>query len=82
MQSTASSIKEKLHQTIDSIDDDKILEAFYIILGSYRNVAEEYVLSDKDLKELEKRETDHIAGKSKSYATDELKKIINEKYGY
>lgn len=82
MPSTVISIKEKLHQTIDSIDDDKILEAFYIILGSYRNVAEEYVLSDKDLIELKKRETDHIAGRTKSYSTDEIKKIINEKYGY
>lgn len=82
MPSTVTSIKEKLHQTIDSIDDDKILEAFYIILGSYRNVAEEYVLSDKDLIELKKRETDHIAGRTKSYSTDEIKKIINEKYGY
>ncbi len=82
MPSTVISIKEKLHQTIDSIDDDKILEAFYIILGSYRNVAEEYVLSDKDLIELKKRETDHIAGRTKSYSTDEIKKIITEKYGY
>ncbi len=82
MQPTATSIKEKLHQTIDSIDDEKVLEAFYTILGSYRNVAEDYVLSDEDLKELNKREADHIAGRAKSYSLDEFKKIMNEKYGY
>ena len=55
MQPTAISIKEKLHQTIDSIDDEKVLEAFYTILGSYRNEAENYELTDEQLKELEKR---------------------------
>lgn len=33
MQPAALLIKEKLHQIIECIDDEKILEAFYAILG-------------------------------------------------
>ena len=82
MQPTAISIKEKLHQTIDCIDDEKVLEAFYTILGSYRNEAADYELTDEQLQELEKREADHLAGKTKSHSLEEFRKIMNEKYGY
>ena len=82
MQPTAISIKEKLHQTIDCIDDEKVLEAFYTILGSYRNEAVDYELTDEQLQGLEKREADHLAGKTKSHSLEEFRKIMNEKYGY
>jgi len=82
MQPTAISIKEKLHQKIECIDDEKVLEAFYTILDNYRNEAEDYELTDEQFKELEKREADHLAGKTKSYSLEEFRKIMNEKYGY
>jgi hypothetical protein len=82
MQPDVISIKEKLHERIDLIEDEKILQAFYIILEGYKNEAEDYVLTDAQLKELEKRETDHLAGKTKSYTLEEIKKSMNDKYGY
>ena len=71
-----------MHQTIECIDDEKILEAFYTILGSYRNEAEEYELNDEQLKELERREADHLLGKTKSYSLEEFRNRMNKKYGY
>ncbi len=82
MQPTTTSIKEKLHQTFECIDDEKILEAVNTILGSYRNEAEEYELTDEQLKELENREADHLAGKTKSYSLEEFRNRMNKKYGY
>ena len=82
MQLTTASIKQKLHFIIECIDDENILEAFYTILGSYRHDAEEYELTDEQLKELEKREADHLARKTKSYSLEEFRNKMNKKYGY
>jgi len=80
MQQAATSIKEKLHQRIEGIDDEKMLEALHVITGGYSN--EDIDSSDEVLKELEKREADHIAGKTASYSLDELKEKINNKFGF
>jgi|GEM_PF-1795855 len=82
MQNVTISIKDKLHQAIECIDDEKVLEAFYTILGSYRNEAEDYVLTDEQYKELKKREEDHMAGTSKSYSLEEHIHMTNVKYGF
>ena len=82
MPKTILSIKEKLHEKIEGIDDEKVLEAFYIILDSHKNEAEDYELNDKQFKELERREADHLAGKTKSYTLEEFKTLMNKKYGY
>ena len=71
-----------MHQTIECLDDEKILEAFYTILGSYRNEAEEYELNDEQLKELERREADHLSGKTKRHSLEEFRNRMNKKYGY
>ncbi|MEO7767085.1 MAG: hypothetical protein ABIS01_06645 [Ferruginibacter sp.] len=82
MQPAITSIKEKLHQAIECIDDEKILEAIYTILGSYRNEAEDYELTDEQLKELEKKEAEHLSGKTKSYGLEEHIQMTKEKYGF
>ena len=82
MPKTAISIKEKLHERIDCIDDEKVLEAFYVILDSHKNEAEDYELTDEQLKELEQREADHLSGKTKSHTLEEFRTIINKKYGF
>lgn len=82
MQSTPTSIKEKLHERIECINDEKVLEAFYTILDNYKNEAEDYELTKVQLKELEKREADYLSGKTKSHSLEEFKKIMNKKYGY
>ena len=82
MQPSIMSLKEKLHQTIECIEDEKVLEAFYTILGSYRNEAEDYELTDEQLTELEKREADHLAGRTKNYSLEQHIQMTKEKYGF
>ena len=79
---TINNIKTELHQRIDAMDNDKVLEAVYTLLENSKNEAEDYELSDADLKELEKREADYLSGNNKGYSLDEFKAMIKEKYGF
>ena len=79
---TINNIKTALHQRIDAMDNDKVLEAVYTLLENSKNEAEDYELSDVDLKELEKREADYLSGDNKGYSLDEFKAMIKEKYGF
>ncbi|MBC7424584.1 MAG: hypothetical protein H7334_14175 [Ferruginibacter sp.] len=81
MQQAATSIKEKLHQRIEGIDDEKMLEAFYTIMGGYQNDAEDYELSDGELKELKKRETDFFNRNEKGFGVEEHIQMTKDKYG-
>jgi hypothetical protein len=60
MSKTAQSLKEKIHERIEGIDDEKVLEAFYVILNNHKNEAEDYQLSDDQIKMLEDREADYL----------------------
>ncbi len=71
MQSSVITIKEKLHQKIESIDDEKVLKAFYVILKSYNNEAEEYELSDEQWDEIKDREAEYLSGKDKGISLEE-----------
>ncbi len=82
MPSTPTSIKEKLHERIECINDEKVLEPFYTILYNYKNEAEDYELTDVQLKELEKREADYLSGKDKAVTIVDFIKITNEKYWF
>ena len=79
---TINNIKTELHQRIDAMDNDKVLEAVYTLLENSKNEAEDYELSDADLKELEKREADYLSGNNKGSSLDEFKAMIKEKYGF
>ena len=82
MPKTTTSIKEKLHERIESIDDEKVLEAFYTILDNYKNEAADYVLTDEQFKELKRREADYLSGKDKGVTLEEHVKMTKEKYGF
>ncbi len=82
MPKTAISIKEKLHERIEGIDDEKVLEAFYVILDNHKNEAEDYQLSEDQVKMLEEREADYLAGKDKGVTLEEHIKMTKEKYGF
>lgn len=82
MPKTTTSIKEKLHERIESIDDEKVLEAFYTILDNYKNEAADYVLTDEQFKELKRREADYLSGKDKGVTLEEHIKMTKEKYGF
>ena len=75
-------IKEELHQRIDAMENDKVLEAVYILLENAKNEAEDYVLSEDDIKELERRDAAYEAGENKGYPLDEFKARIKDKYGF
>jgi len=78
----SNKIKQELHQRIDAMDNDKVLEAVNILLKNARNEAEDYVLSKDDIKELERRDAAYETGENKGYSLDEFKARIKEKYGF
>jgi hypothetical protein len=82
MSKTAQSIKEKIHERIEGIDDEKVLEAFYVILDNHKNEAEDYQLSDDQVKMLEDREADYLSGKDKGVTLEEHIEMTKEKYGF
>ena len=75
-------IKEEIHQRIDAMENDKVLEAVNILLKNAKNEAEDYVLSEEDIKELERRNAAYEAGENKGYSLDEFKARIKDKYGF
>jgi putative addiction module component (TIGR02574 family) len=77
-----ATIKEELHQRIEAIENDKVLEAVYILLDNAKNEAEDYILSEADIKELERRDAAYLSGENKGYTLDEFKVRIKEKYGF
>ena len=82
MPDTILSIKEKIHERIEGIDDEKVLQAFYVILDTHKNEAEDYLLSNDQMKMLEEREADYISGKDKGVTLEEHVKITINKYGF
>jgi len=78
----SNKIKQELHQRIDAMDNDKVLEAVNILLKNARNEAEDYVLSEDDIKELERRDAAYETGENKGCSLDEFKARIKEKYGF
>jgi hypothetical protein len=77
---TLAAVKEKLHSYIDQADDKK-LKAMYTLLES--DMADETLVDEKMMKELDKRWDNYSSGKSKTYtleeSMEELKKHRNSK---
>jgi hypothetical protein len=82
MQSSVIAIKEKLHQRIESIDDEKVLQAFYAILENYKNEAGAYELRDEQWNEVKDREADYLSGKDKGISLEEHIEMTKDKYGF
>jgi len=74
---TASALKSELHKAIDNIKDSAMLEAIYSFINKKTDVSE-YELSEKEWAEIEHRQLMHKQGKSKSYAWEDVKKMVNE----
>ncbi len=73
-------IKEVLHQTIEDIDDDKILYAAYTLLQKSRSHPLE--LSQEQLYILHERDEQYQAGKMKTYSHEELDIEMKRKYRF
>ncbi len=72
---TKSELREKLHEYIN-IADDRHLEAIYILLEKEINSG--YVLDEKIVQELNRREQEYLDGAGESYAAEESVEMIRK----
>ena len=70
---TTSILKKKLARAIDEIDDTEFLKALHTIVQS-KNEEPFFELSPAQKKELDRRRSSHLNGKSRSYTWAEVKK--------
>lgn len=72
-------IKRKLTKAINEIDDSDFLEALHTIVNSKKEEEKTYQLSPEQKKELDRRQTRHKSGQSKSYSWAAVKKSLLKK---
>ncbi len=72
---TRVALKKRLHQVIDSINDDDFLAAVYNLLNT-RNSEVSHELSAQQWKEIDRRVQLHKEGKSKSSSVDDTIKYV------
>ena len=77
---TKTTLKKKIYECIDHIDDNKVLEAVYTILNvhTYEN---EFELRAEDINIIEERRKLIIKGKEKTYTVAEVKKKLLKDLG-
>jgi len=75
---TTSVLKRKLTRAINDIDDPEFLQALHTIVLS-KNEEIIYHLTPAQKKELDRRRSNHLSGKSKSYTWEEVKKAALRK---
>lgn len=63
-----AALRSKLHEFIDSSDDEKI-EALYILLSG--NVSSGYSYSETELNMLHERADKYLSGSTKTYSVEE-----------
>ena len=77
---TKTVLKEKIHQCIEHIDDNSLLEAVYTILNKH-STQYDFKLSSEDLKIINKRRKAILSGKEKTYTVKEVKKKLLKSIG-
>jgi hypothetical protein len=68
----SNTLKKEMVKAIENIDDQKFLEAVYLILNE-KSRELRFELSESEKKELDKLDKLHKKGKSKSYSFEEVK---------
>lgn len=77
---TTATLKKEIRKAIENIDDNRVLEAVYVLLN--RNISDEsYQLSAGDIAIIEEREAEYKSGKAKLYTVSEVKKKILKNHG-
>jgi len=69
-----STIKEKLHRFVDN-GDEKLLKMLYAVANEYSG-EDDFIFTDADIDEFEKRSTNRRNGKSKTHSWQEAKQMI------
>ncbi len=72
-----AALRSKLHEFIDSSDDEKI-EALYILLSG--NVSSGYSYSETELNMLHERADKYLSGSTKTYSVEESLKLIRQQH--
>ncbi len=72
---TKAALKEKIHECIEHIDDNSILEAVYTILNKH-STQYDFELSSEDIKIINERKKAILSGKEKTYTVAEVKKKL------
>lgn len=74
-----SDLKKKIVDCVEHIDDEKILEAVYILLNG--QVDHDYELSAEDIKIIEARRKSVLKGEEKTYTVAQVKKKLLKNLG-
>ncbi len=74
-----TSIKQALHQTIENIDNEELLQAVYTILTVNKEDKNYFDLTEEQLQLLKEREEAYLSGKSKTYTLQEVKTRLKPK---
>ena len=77
---TKTILKEKIHECIEHIDDNKILEAVYTILNKH-TVQDDFELSKEDIKIIDARRKAVLKGEEKTYTVAQVKKKLLKNLG-
>lgn len=75
-------IKAALLERIQTINDDKILEAVYTLLENAASHHDNYKLSEEQLNLLIERDEQYQSGEMKTMSLNELKSEIKNKFNY
>ena len=79
---STDTIRAALHERIDAINDDKILEAVYTLLENAGNEAANYKLTDEQMNMLQERDRQYQSGEMKTKTMEEVKTDMKNKFGY
>ncbi len=72
---TSATLKKEIKKLIETIDDNRVLEAVYVLLNNTIQQGS-YHLSKDDIAIIEEREAAYKSGKTKTYTIDQVKKKI------
>lgn len=77
---SVTEIKKQLHDAIESIRDEKFLEALLTIASQKQS--HDYPLTEEQIQILEERHERFLRGESKTISLEELKEKMRNKYGF
>ena len=78
---SVTEIKEQLHLVIDSIEDEKVLEAALTLLIPKQDTSYTNVLEEEQLRILKEREERYLKGETGAISLEEFKLEMKKKYG-